>query len=173
VRNACAAAAAATALGVSPDNIARALEAVQPISGRLQPLEGHNGATVYDDTYNANPLSVLAAGEFLASLPGEGFFVLGDMKELGQDELRMHTEVGKGLKEAGISRLFAMGELCRDAVDAFGPGAVWYASIEALTAGVLEHMTHEVNVLVKGSRSMRMERVVNALLASEKLRREA
>ncbi|NCF51445.1 UDP-N-acetylmuramoyl-tripeptide--D-alanyl-D-alanine ligase [Gammaproteobacteria bacterium] len=173
VRNACAAAAAATALGVSPDDIARALEAVQPISGRLQPLEGHNGATVYDDTYNANPLSVLAAGEFLASLPGEGFFVLGDMKELGQDELRMHTEVGKGLKDAGISRLFAMGELCRDAVDAFGPGAVWYASIEALTAGVLEHMTHEVNVLVKGSRSMRMERVVNALLASEKLRREA
>lgn len=173
VRNACAAAAVATVLGVSPDDIASALESVQPVTGRLQPLQGQGGATLYDDSYNANPLSVIAAGEFLASLSGESWFVLGDMKELGADEESLHREVGEGLKSVGIDRLFTTGELCRNTSDAFGSGASWYASVDELSADVLKQLSGEVNVLVKGSRSMRMERVVDALRAPDAMRAEA
>jgi UDP-N-acetylmuramoyl-tripeptide--D-alanyl-D-alanine ligase len=173
VRNACAAAAVATTLGVAISDVVLALEAVQPVSGRLQPLDGYNGASLYDDTYNANPLSVLAAAEFLVSLPGESYVVLGDMKELGDNELRLHQEVGEELRRYGVQRLFATGDLCRGTVEAFGPGATWYASYDELAAQVLENMTSAVNVLVKGSRSMRMERIVDALRATATLRKEA
>jgi len=173
VSNACAAAAVATVLGVSPDDIAHGLEAVGPVSGRLQALEGQGGAVLYDDSYNANPLSVIAAGEFLASLPGESWIVLGDMKELGADEVRLHCEVGETLKRVGIDRLFATGELCRNTSGAFGEGASWFDSIDELTPTVLAALSSNVNVLVKGSRSMRMERVVDALRAPEAMRAEA
>ncbi len=163
VRNACAAAAVATALGVPIQDIARALESVEPVSGRLQPLVAMNGATLYDDSYNANPLSVVAAGEFLASLPGESWFVLGDMKELGADEARLHSEVGEELKSAGIDRLYATGDLCRNTAEGFGEGATWFETTDALSAEVASGLSGGVNVLVKGSRSMRMERVVDAL----------
>ena len=163
VRNACAAAAVATVLGVSIQDIARALESVEPVSGRLQPLAALNGATLYDDSYNANPLSVAAAGEFLASLPGESWFVLGDMKELGADEARLHSEVGEQLKSAGIDRLFVTGDLCRNTAEGFGEGATWFDSADALCRDVAAGLSVDVNVLVKGSRSMRMERVVDAL----------
>ncbi len=83
VRNACAAAAVAQALGLSLEDIARGLESVRPVSGRLQALDGQHGSALYDDSYNANPLSVRATAEFLATLPGESWFVLGDMKVLG------------------------------------------------------------------------------------------
>jgi UDP-N-acetylmuramoyl-tripeptide--D-alanyl-D-alanine ligase len=165
VRNACAAAAIATAAGVGSREIAAALESVEPVSGRLQPIAGRNGATVYDDSYNANPLSVVAAGEFLASLTGESWFVLGDMKELGADEARLHAEVGEKLKSAGIDRLFATGDLCRNTVDAFGDHAAWFADTNELAADVRAQLSNSVNVLVKGSRSMRMERVVDAVRA--------
>ncbi len=138
---------------------------MQPVSGRLQPISGRNGATVYDDSYNANPLSVVAAGEFLASLSGESWFVLGDMKELGADEARLHAEVGEKLKSAGIDRLFATGDLCRNTVDAFGEHATWFADTDKLAADVRAQLSSSVNVLVKGSRSMRMERVVDAVRA--------
>lgn len=173
VLNACGAAAVATALGVAAENIVVALESVQPVAGRLQSLKGHHGATLYDDSYNANPLSVIAAGDFLASLPGESIMVLGDMKELGPDEQALHRTVGEQLQQAGIGRLFAIGELCRNATDAFGEGATWFASIDEMIAALLERLSIEVNVLVKGSRSMRMERVVEALSANEAMRREA
>jgi len=173
VRNACAAAAVATALGVSVATIVAALEAMRPVAGRLQPLDGSNGATLYDDSYNANPLSVIAAGEFLASLPGKSYFVLGDMKELGEDEQKLHSDVGNGLRNAGIDCLFAVGELSRHAVEAFGEGAAWFGSIDALIECVADVLSADSNVLVKGSRGMRMERVVAALRAPDAVRREA
>lgn len=163
VRNACAAAAVATSLGVPLDTVAKALGSVAPVNGRLQPLSGLGDATLYDDSYNANPLSVIAAADFLASLPGKSWFVLGDMKELGANEARLHEEVGEKLKRAGIDRLFTTGELCRNTVEAFGDGAEWFASTDALTAALMPALSGDVNVLVKGSRSMRMERVVQAL----------
>ena len=173
VRNACAAAAVATALGISARTIVAALQAIRPVAGRLQPLDGSAGATLYDDSYNANPLSVIAAAEFLVSLPGKSCFVLGDMKELGEEERQLHSDVGKGLREAGIDYLFATGELSRHAVDTFGDGGAWFDSIDALTAGVADVLSADVNVLVKGSRGMRMERVVDALRTPGAMRREA
>jgi UDP-N-acetylmuramoyl-tripeptide--D-alanyl-D-alanine ligase len=95
------------------------------------------------------------------------------MKELGADEKRLHSEVGETLKRVGIDRLFATGELCRNTSEAFGEGASWFDSIDELTPAVRAELSGKVNVLVKGSRSMRMERVVDALRAPEAMRAEA
>lgn len=166
VRNACAAAAVATALDVPAATIREALEGVNPVAGRIAPLQGLHGATLYDDSYNANPLSVIAAAEFLASLPGESWMILGDMFELGDDAQRMHADVGGSIREAGIDRLFAHGEMSRLAAEEFGEQAEWYDSLDTLVDEVSGQLADGVNVLVKGSRGMRMERVVEALRAN-------
>ncbi len=173
VRNACAAAAVAYALDVSVEKIKVALEGVSPVSGRLQPLRGSNGATLFDDTYNANPLSVIAAAEFVAQLPGESWLVLGDMKELGDDAAAMHREVGEAVRQRGIDRLFGLGELSRNTVEGFGEHGSWFGSIDALVDELSVTLTDSVNLLVKGSRSMRMERVVDALREDDAMRQEA
>ena len=172
VRNACAAAAVATALGVAPDHVVAGLQSVSPVAGRLRPLEGLNGATLFDDSYNANPVSVVSAAEFLVSLAGRKWFVLGDMFELGDDARRLHHDVGRALREAGVDRLFAIGELSRSAVDAFGGAASWFDSVDDLLACLTAKLDHDVNLLVKGSRGMRMERVVDALRTPSVERRE-
>ncbi len=173
VRNACAAAAVAHSLGINAGQIKKALEGVSPVSGRLQPLRATNGATLFDDSYNANPLSVVAAAEFLSQLSGESWLVLGDMKELGDDAAAIHREVGEAARESGIDRLFGLGDLSRNAVEGFGEHASWYGSIDALVDELSGTLSNSVNVLVKGSRSMRMERVVDALRDVEPARREA
>ena len=173
VRNACAAAAIATALDVPAENIREALESVNPVSGRLMPLPGLNGSTLYDDSYNANPLSVIAAAEFLASLGGESWLVLGDMFELGDDAERMHRDVGDAIRESGVNRLFTFGELSAAASEEFGEGAESYESLEALVSDVQAGLSGDVNVLVKGSRGMRMERVVDAVREAEPMRKGA
>ena len=173
VRNACAAAAIATALDVPAENIKQALETVKPVAGRLQPLQGQNGATLYDDSYNANPLSVTAAAEFLAALPGKSWFVLGDMFELGESATEMHRDVGASIQSAGVNRLLTLGELSQAAADGFGEGATSFDSIEDLIAELSAGLVIDVNLLVKGSRGMRMERVVNALCVPEALRKGA
>jgi UDP-N-acetylmuramoyl-tripeptide--D-alanyl-D-alanine ligase len=172
VRNACAAAAITTAMGIDVATIKAALQNVEPVDGRLFPLAGVNGCALFDDSYNANPLSVRAAADFIASLPGESWLVLGDMNELGEGATRMHREVGASARASGVSRLFAIGDLTKHSVDGFGDGACWYASIDALL-GALVDVEPTVNVLVKGSRSMRMERIVAALRDDAALRREA
>ena len=173
VRNACAAAAVAHALDIDLDEIRRGLEDVSPVGGRLQPVRGVSGATLFDDSYNANPLSVVAAAEFIAALPGESWLVLGDMKELGDDAAELHREVGEAARASGVSRLFAYGDLASNAAEGFGEHASWYASLEALVDDLCEDLSSDVNVLVKGSRSMRMERVVDALREPDDVRREA
>ena len=167
VRNACAAAAIATALGIAPEQIQSGLESVQPVAGRLQPRHGLNGATLFDDSYNANPLSVAAAAEFLAALDGQSWLVLGDMGELGADAARLHREVGVVVKNAGVDRLFGTGELSRNVTEAFGDNASWFDSIDTLIDALRVSVTSDVNLLVKGSRFMRMERVVEALASTE------
>ncbi|MDH3491592.1 MAG: UDP-N-acetylmuramoyl-tripeptide--D-alanyl-D-alanine ligase [Gammaproteobacteria bacterium] len=173
IRNACAAAAVAWSLGIDATQIKRALEGVSPVSGRLQALQGTNGATLFDDSYNANPLSVIAAAEFLSQLSGENWLVLGDMKELGPDAAALHREVGEAARACGIDRLFALGDLSRNTVEGFGEHASWYGSIDALVDELSQELSNSVNVLVKGSRSMHMERVVDALREVEPVRREA
>ena len=173
VRNACAAAAVAYALEIGINDIGAALESVNPVSGRLQPLRGINDATLFDDSYNANPLSVFAAAEFLAALPGESWLVIGDMKELGDDAAELHREVGEAARTSGVNRLFAYGDLAASAAEGFGENASWFASIDALVDELCAEMNSGVNILVKGSRSMRMERVVDVLRESGAVRKEA
>lgn len=173
VRNACAAAAVALTLGVTAAQIKAALESVSPVGGRLRPLRGSNGATLFDDSYNANPLSVMAAADFLAGLSGESWLVLGDMMELGDDAAALHREVGEAARASGIDRLYALGDLSRNTVEGFGEHASWYGSIDTLVDELSNTLSNSVNVLVKGSRAMRMERVVDALREIEPARREA
>jgi len=167
IRNACAAAAIAVALGVAPEQIRSGLESVKPVAGRLQPKRGLYGATLFDDSYNANPLSVIAAAEFLAGLEGQSWLVLGDMGELGADTARLHQEVGAAVKKAGVNQLFATGELSINVTDAFGDHASWFDSVDTLIDALRVSITSDVNVLVKGSRFMRMERVVAALTSTD------
>ena len=173
VRNACAAAAVAIAVGIDIVEIRKALESMQAVAGRLQRVAGIEGATIFDDSYNANPLSVVAAAEFLASIPGDNWLVLGDMAELGDDAPRLHREVGEQAAHAGIKRLFATGGLSRNTVDGFGDGATWFPSPEDLSEALATEISANTNVLVKGSRSSRMERVVDALRATQAERAEA
>jgi UDP-N-acetylmuramoyl-tripeptide--D-alanyl-D-alanine ligase len=173
VRNACAAAAVAVALTMSAAQIKAGLESLSPVQGRLQPAIGLNGAALYDDSYNANPVSVRAAAEFLATQHGEKWMVLGDMGELGDAAASMHRDVGKALHAAGIDRLFAVGPLSRETVAAFGAGGAWFAAIDELIARVSGELHADVSVLVKGSRSAGMERVVNAIRAPQPMRQEA
>ena len=163
VLNACAAAAVAYGLKVDPGKIKRGLESTLPVAGRLQPIVGLAGSSLYDDSYNANPASVIAAAEFLAGKGGESFLVFGDMYELGSEAESLHKAVGRAAKVAGIDHLYATGELSRHTVEAFGSNAVWYENVEDLTRDLKGAVSNTSNVLVKGSRSMRMERVVDAL----------
>jgi UDP-N-acetylmuramoyl-tripeptide--D-alanyl-D-alanine ligase len=158
VRNAFAAAAAAHAVGSDPKAIAEGLAAFRPYAGRLQVKEARGGATLIDDTYNANPDSVRAAIDVLASCPGPTVLVLGDMGEVGARGRDFHREVGAYARAKGIASLLALGEATRDAVQAFGAGARHFDQLEELIANVSGK-----SILVKGSRFMRMERVVAAL----------
>jgi UDP-N-acetylmuramoyl-tripeptide--D-alanyl-D-alanine ligase len=163
VLHTCAAAAIASSLDIDDELIKQGLETVQPVSGRLQPVRSTLGDTLYDDSYNANPVSVVAAAKFLAAQPGTSWLVLGDMAELGDDAVDLHTAVGGDLKNAGIDHLVATGDLCRHTVEAFGDGGQWFATQDEMIEMLRTSLDGSNNVLVKGSRSMGMERVVVAL----------
>jgi UDP-N-acetylmuramoyl-tripeptide--D-alanyl-D-alanine ligase len=161
VSNALAAIAAATAAGARIGAAATALTAFRPISGRLHTRIGVNGATIIDDTYNANPDSVRAAIDVLAALPAPRWLVLGDMGEVGTNGPAFHREVGAYAQERGIDALWAAGAESANTAAPFA-GARAFASVDALI-GALDAAPAFATVLVKGSRFMRMERVVAAL----------
>jgi UDP-N-acetylmuramoyl-tripeptide--D-alanyl-D-alanine ligase len=162
VRNALAASAAAVALKVPAPAIAKGLERFSGTRGRLQRKAGVRGAMLIDDTYNANPDSARAAIAVLAQAPGKRLLVLGDMGELGPGAAEMHAEVGRRARESGVERLLTLGELSAHATRAFGPGARHFTRIEELFAEIENALAPDVAVLIKGSRFMRMERVVKA-----------
>jgi len=164
VRNALAATAAALALGIAPETIARGLAGFVPVKGRLQAKPALHDATLIDDSYNANPGSVRAAIDALTAIPGKRVLVLGDMGELGTEAPRLHREIGAYAKQAGIERLLALGELSRETVAGFGPGGQHFEYIEDLLHEVENLLAPGVTVLVKGSRFMKMERVVQCLV---------
>lgn len=181
IAHACAAAAVAFVLGTKADSIRQGLEAAKPVAGRLNALHGIAGVTVFDDSYNANPASVIAAAEFLAAQKGEAWLVLGDMGELGDGSDSLHRSVGEAAKRAGVTRLFAAGALSRQTVDAFGAQAAWFESVDDLIRALVGELesridsneAHDVSVLVKGSRATHMERVVHALTNNSMQRRQA
>ena len=163
VMNALAAACAAEGLGIRLADIVAGLAAFQPPAGRQVHWRLDNGATLIDDTYNANPESVRAAIDVLANRPGSRWLVLGDMGELGEASPSAHHAVGAYARKIGLDRLFALGEASRAAVDAFGGAGQHHEQVEALLTELKSGLRSDVTVLVKGSRFMRMERVVQGL----------
>ena len=163
VTNALAAAACGVALGMDLAEIASGLAGFEAPAGRLAWKATPEGARLLDDTYNANPTSLAAGMELLAGLPGEHWLILGAMAELGPDAARLHFEAGRHARELGIDRLFGLGGLAAEAIKGFGPGAVWFDDAQELADSVRRQLSKDVAVLVKGSRSARMERVVAAL----------
>ena len=162
VRNALAASAAATALQVPVAAVAAGLARFPGVKGRLQRKICVHGATLLDDSYNANPDSARAAIAVLAQMPGTRLLVLGDMGELGQQAAALHAEVGAFARASGIDRLLTLGELSAQASQAFGAGARHFPRIEELLAEIGNALAPGVTVLVKGSRFMQMERVVRS-----------
>ena len=164
-------AAAALAIGMAdaaPGAIAAGLAAAAPVAGRLVRHRLASGALLVDDSYNANPGSLAAAIDTLAVIDGERWLVLGEMGELGADAQALHAGVGKRARDAGIARLFALGQLGEAAVDAFGEGAAHFDTHAALVDALRRDLHPQARVLVKGSRSSAMERVVAALLEKDK-----
>ena len=165
VRNALAATAAAIALKVSPAVIAAGLDKFSGVAGRLQRRPALQGAVVIDDSYNANPASLRAAIQVLVQAPGKKILVLGDMGELGIEAPKMHAEMGVEARKMGVDKMFALGELSSYAVKEFGAGARHFESVEELTQALQPELGKDCTVLVKGSRFMKMERVVNYLVS--------
>ena len=164
VMNAFAAAAAAGAAGASLEQISQGLAHLKAVAGRLELREGVSGARIIDDTYNANPASVTAGLQVLRDFGGERTLVLGDMAELGPAGADIHRRIGELARQLGIQRLYAVGELSRGAVEAFGKGGRHFESHEELVDNMLDCLHSDMTVLVKGSRVMRMERIVNGIV---------
>ncbi|MBP6219700.1 MAG: UDP-N-acetylmuramoyl-tripeptide--D-alanyl-D-alanine ligase [Limnohabitans sp.] len=167
VKNALAASACALAAGVPLAVVAQGLLAFEPVKGRSRALVLHSGGadlTLIDDTYNANPDSVRAAIDVLAELPAPRLLVLGDMGEVGNQGPEFHAEVGAYAAERGIESLFTLGDLCVHSAQAFA-AARHFADMASLLAAVTAQVGEFQSVVVKGSRFMKMERVVEALLS--------
>jgi len=163
-KNALAAAAACLAAGVPLAPIVRGLTHYVGVAGRLQRKPGRHGATVIDDTYNANPDSMCAALDVLAAQPGRRIFVMGDMGEVGTAAGQLHDEIGDYAKRQGIDLLFALGEKSAAAARNFGVGAQHFPDVATLVATLVPLLGAETTVLVKGSRFMKMERVVEQIV---------
>jgi len=161
LRNALAAAACAWAAGAPAAAIAAGLAAFAPVGGRMQPRPLPDGFQLIDDSYNANPDSVRAAIDVLAGLDGRRILVLGDMAEVGDQGPAMHAEVGAYARQCGVDALLTLGPAARGAAQAFGPQAQAFDAFDELLPHLLA--ARPGHILVKGSRSMRMERVVQAL----------
>ena len=163
--NAAAAATAALALGVDFIAIVQGLGAWQPVSGRLRAYQHASGASIWDDTYNANPESTLAALEVLAAAPGQRrILVLGDMLELGAQAIAWHAEIGVQAKALGIDLLLASGPLSMQAVVAFDSAdGHWFSSQADLLVALREVLGPGTVILIKGSRGQRMEQILHAL----------
>ena len=167
VANALAAASLAGALGVSLEHIQAGLNHFSTLSGRMNIKSHPTGAVIIDDTYNANPASLLAAMEVLARYPGKKCLILGDMGELGDQTEKCHFEMGEKAKTLGIHYLFTVGILSEQASKAFDLGAAHLSNQAAIISAVKKLLDKNFTVLVKGSRSAGMEKVVNGLISQE------
>jgi UDP-N-acetylmuramoyl-tripeptide--D-alanyl-D-alanine ligase len=165
VKNALAATACALAIDVPLASIAQGLSAFEPVKGRSRSLQirlPQHVLTLIDDTYNSNPDSMKAAIDVLAELPGPRLLVMGDMGEVGDQGPRFHQEAGEQAQASGIETLFTIGAQSVKAHVAFGSG--WhFETMDELNAAVLHELPKAASVLIKGSRFMKMERVVQAI----------
>jgi UDP-N-acetylmuramoyl-tripeptide--D-alanyl-D-alanine ligase len=168
VTNALCAAAAAAAAGAKMEHVVAGLAAVQAVKGRLQFKKTRHGAWLIDDSYNSNPSSAHASIEVLEQLEGKKWLVFGHMAELGSHGPEAHLAMGAFARAHGVERLFGFGELAQLTVSTFGAGGEWFADVGALSKALDAALTPDVRVLIKGSRSNRLERVVEALVAAGK-----
>jgi UDP-N-acetylmuramoyl-tripeptide--D-alanyl-D-alanine ligase len=167
VANALAAVAVGLACDLSLTEIRDGLESLQPVSGRLRSLRSSDGAVVVDDCYNANPGSVRAAIDLLASCPGRRTLVLGAMRELGEDSEALHLEMGAYARDAGIDQLWGVGQELEGCVATFGAGGRYFENRSAILNALQGQFGEGDTVLIKGSRSAGMEQVLHALLPSQ------
>lgn len=165
--NALAATAAGILLGASGDDVRNGLAAMKPVKGRLCAVAGRQGARLVDDTYNANPDSVLAALTVLQAAPGRRTLVMGDLAEMGGDGNRMMAQIGTAVQRAGIDAFYTCGGASEVASQAYGDGARHFADQARLIEHLQETTGAEDTLLIKGSRSAAMERVVAALAAED------
>ena len=164
VRNAMAAAACCFATGIDREIIAAGLENFMPVHGRLERKSAFNGALLIDDTYNANPDSVRAAIDVLSDMSSDSVLVLGDMGEVGNEGERFHIEMGEYARERGIGHFFTYGEMARFASQGYGKNARHFMKLDEMNGMLRKLVEPQMTVLVKGSRFMRMERVVEGLM---------
>ncbi len=172
ILNACSAAAAAYEVGATLSEIKRGLENVLPVSGRFEYLALNENHQLINDGYKANPASVQAGIDtVLLESESECWLVLGNMRELGETERALHSECGKLAKEKGIKRLFTLGELAKESAQAFGDRAEAYMTHEEIASAVLKQLdnfkSHKVTVLVTGSHSMNMPKIVDIIRNSQ------
>jgi len=168
-RNALAATACAIAANVDLAAVKIGLENVKPAPGRMRQYALANHVNVIDDTYNANPFSLQAAVNTLAAFAGTKILVLGDMKELGPDAKQLHFTAGEKIRAAGIHYLFTFGQLSAATSEAFGANAQHFTERSQLIAALLPYLKKDVTVLVKGSRSMQMEKITAGIIPAEQL----
>ena len=166
IMNALEAAACAISLGIALSTIKQGLESISAVKGRLQIKSGLKQCRIIDDTYNANPASLDAALKVLSRFPGRHWLVIGDMGELGDDAEALHARAGEISKASGVDRLYTLGELSRASAEAFGEGGQHMNSHEQLAKLLSEEIASDVTILIKGSRAMRMEHLVNALVVN-------
>lgn len=168
VRNAVAAIGLALLAGVEFRHAVAYLEGFDGVKGRLQAVEGPAGSRLIDDSYNANPGSLMAGIEVLCSLGGSAWLALGDMEELGEDAAEFHRQSGQTAHRLGVEKLFAIGEMSCLASREFGEAGDCFADIEAMADAILTQIHPGVNLLVKGSRAAGMERLVERLTQASK-----
>ena len=168
VMNALAATAMALAAGASFEAVIAGLQRARPVAGRQAAMLLNNGAVLIDDSYNANPGSVAAAIDSLAAACAldnrQSVLVLGDMAELGETATALHAQIGSAAKTQGIASLYTCGRLSAAASDAFGPQARHFNTRDELIVALKQMVTANQRILVKGSRSSRMDEVVKALM---------
>jgi UDP-N-acetylmuramoyl-tripeptide--D-alanyl-D-alanine ligase len=162
-----AASAACLSLGIDFSQIKRGLETMSPVTGRLQLLRGKRGNLIINDSYNANPSSLLVALDVLQQCVGDCWVVLGAFGELGVESKKMHEEIGALIKSRRVVRLLAVGSDAENSVRIFGKGAIFFKSQKDLMAALDRELTGTETLLVKGSRAQQMEKVVAALVAQK------
>ena len=172
IQNALAAIAICCALEIDKQSVEQGLASLSPVAGRMQIKPGMGQWSVIDDTYNANPASLEAAIDVLAELEGKKILVIGDMAELGESSASMHESIGLSARHAGINKIYAVGDYSKEAALSFGKGGCHYASQLDLVNDLIADLHSDdrgeaTTVLVKGSRSAQMERVVDALIVQD------
>ncbi len=169
--NALAAAALALQAGATLEQIQQGLERVESIPGRLHRVPGRRGCSVIDDGYNASPESMQSAIAVLAATPGQQLLVVGDMGELGESAAQLHRDVGEWAAAAGIDSLYAVGQYAAEVAAGYGAGAKAFTALEPLLDALEPRLQQGTTILVKGSRFMKMERIVNALTETDEVER--